>query len=89
MDNLKYKGYLGSVEDSENKDGLSGKVLGLINASITYEGNTIDELKSDFEDGIESYLEGCEELGILPETSFSGCLNVSIPREVHSLEYAD
>ncbi len=67
MNNLEYKGYSGSVEYSENKNGLFGEVLGLINSSITYEGNTIDELKSDFENGIESYLEGCEELGITKE----------------------
>jgi predicted HicB family RNase H-like nuclease len=84
MNNLKYKGYLGSIEDSENKDGLFGKVLGLTNSSITYEGTTIDELKSDFEAGVDDYLECCKENGWQPEKSFSGNLNVKIPSDIHS-----
>lgn len=29
-------------------------------ALILYEGTTIDELRKDFEEGIDSYLEGCK-----------------------------
>lgn len=84
MDNLEYKGYYGSVEYSKADNCLVGKVLGMSKDSITYEGATIDELKADFEAGIDSYLGGCEELGIKPRKAFSGSLNVRIPSEVHS-----
>ena len=49
MGQLKYKGYSGSVEYSEEDSCLFGKVLGLKKDCITYEGETISELKSDFE----------------------------------------
>ncbi len=84
MDNLEYKGYYGSVEYSKTGNCLVGKVLGMNKDSITYEGTTLDELKADFEAGIDSYLEGCAELGIKPRKSYSGSLNVRIPSDVHS-----
>jgi predicted HicB family RNase H-like nuclease len=84
MDYLEYKGYYGSVEYSKADNCLFGKVLGMTKNSITYEGTSIDELKADFEAGIESYLEGCMELGIKPRKAFSGSLNVRIPSDIHS-----
>lgn len=84
MDNLEYKGYFGTVEYSKTDNCLVGKVIGMSKDSITYEGNNIDELKADFEAGIDSYLEGCAELGIKPRKAFSGSLNIRIPSEIHS-----
>ena len=49
MDYLEYKGYKGSVEYSKADNCLFGKVLGMSKDLILYEGNTIDELKADFE----------------------------------------
>jgi len=66
MNNLEYKGYFGSIEYDKTDKCLCGKVLGLAKDSITYEGVTIAELETDFIDAIESYLEGCKELGIKP-----------------------
>jgi len=66
MNYLDYKGYFGSIEYNKVDKRLYGKVLGMTKDSITYEGNTVEELEKDFIDAIESYLEGCEELGIKP-----------------------
>ena len=52
MDYLEYKGYKGSVEYSKADNCLFGKVLGMSKDLILYEGNTIDELRADFEAGI-------------------------------------
>lgn len=84
MDNLKYKGYIGSVEFSEEDNCLYGKVLGLNKTLISYEGNTVSELKEDFIQGIEQYLEYCKEKNIVPQKSFTGVFNVRIPSEIHS-----
>lgn len=63
MGQLKYKGYTGSVEYSEEDNCLYGKVLGLRKDCITYEGETISELKSDFEGAIDDYLANlCEDM---------------------------
>ena len=48
MDNLKYKGYIGTVEYSAVNNCLFGKVEGMVKDSITYEGQSITELKTDF-----------------------------------------
>jgi predicted HicB family RNase H-like nuclease len=83
MDNLKYKGYAGTVEYNATNNCLFGKVEGMVKDSITYEGQSINELKTDFENAIDSYLEGCEELGIKPRKAYSGSLNIRIPSEIH------
>lgn len=41
---------------SEADNCLFGKVLGISKDLILYEGNTIDELRVDFECAIDSYL---------------------------------
>ncbi len=59
MGYMKYKGYTGSVEYSEEDNCLFGKVMGLSKDAITYEGQTVDELRQDFEGAIDDYLESC------------------------------
>ena len=56
MDYLEYKGYKGSVEYSKEDNCLVGKVQGMSKALILYEGQTLDELRKDFEAGIDDYL---------------------------------
>ncbi|MEI7522875.1 MAG: type II toxin-antitoxin system HicB family antitoxin [Mariniphaga sp.] len=84
MGAIKYKGYSGTVDYSEEDNCLFGKVIGLNKNIITYEGQTVAELKADFESGIDLYLESCKERGIKPQKSYSGSLNIRIPSEVHS-----
>ena len=54
MDYLEYKGYKGSVEYSREDNCLVGKVQGMGKDLIAYEGQTLDELRQDFEAGIDS-----------------------------------
>ena len=79
MGQLKYKGYAGSVEYNEEDNCLFGKVLGLKKDCITYEGETISELKSDFEGAIDDYLASCKDRGV--EDRKSTRLNSSHPPE--------
>ena len=66
MGYLKYKGYTGSVEYSEEDQCLFGKVQGMAKDSITYEGTTVEELTADFQGAVDDYLALCEEKGIEP-----------------------
>jgi len=84
MGTLKHKGYSGTLEYSEEDNCLYGKVIGMNKNLITYEGKTLEELKADFEAGIDLYLKSCKERGIKPQKPFSGSLNIRIPSEVHS-----
>jgi len=83
MGYLHHKGYSGSVEYSEADKCLFGKILGLRNSLILYEGNSLDELKADFEAGVENYLDRCLSKKIEPEKPYSGVLNISISTDTH------
>ncbi|HBG79736.1 type II toxin-antitoxin system HicB family antitoxin [Petrimonas sulfuriphila] len=83
MGQLKYKGYVGSVEYSEEDNCLYGKVFGMHNDLISYEGETVEELKKDFEGAIEDYLASCEDRGVKPRKPFSGKLNLRMSSELH------
>jgi len=84
MDYLEYKGYKGSVEYSKEDNCLVGKVQGMSKALILYEGQTLDELRRDFEAGGDSYLEGCLADGVEPAKPYSGRLNLRMSSELHS-----
>lgn len=83
-DTLKHKNYIGSIEYSEEDNILFGKVQGLNRVLISYEGNSIEELKQDFINGVENYLESCRERSIEPQKSFTGSFNVRVSSEIHA-----
>ena len=84
MGNLRYKGYTGSVEYSEEYNCLFGKVLGLRKDAISYEGYSIKSLKKDFQDAIDFYLQSCKERGVAPAKPYSGKLVLRMPSDLHS-----
>ena len=83
MDRLEYKGYYGSIEYSKEDNCLFGRVLGMPNNLISYEGNTAAELYADFKDAIDTYLDYCQRTEIKPRKSYNGVLNIRIPSETH------
>ena len=70
---IQYKGYVGSVEFSEEDSIFYGKVLG-IRSLISYEGENAAELLNDFHDAVDDYLKYCK---------------ASEPRTIDSLTNAD
>lgn len=66
MGTLRYKGFSGTVEYSKEDNCLFGKVIGMNENIVTYEGKTVEELKADFVSGVDLYLGSCEERGIKP-----------------------
>ena len=73
---MEYKGYLGSVEFSQEDALFFGKVLG-IQALISYEGENAQNLVEDFHSAVDDYLALCAEEGIEPEGSIPGQLACS------------
>lgn len=85
MNTLTYKGFIGSIEISEEDNCLYGRVLDLPeNTLVSYEGETISELREDFHEAVDDYLILCEEEGIEPRKSYSGSLNVRLTPDIHS-----
>jgi len=79
---MEYKGYLGSVEFSQEDALFYGKVLG-IRALISYEGSSAAELVADFHGAIDDYLALCAQQGKEPERAYKGSFNVRISPELH------
>lgn len=83
MGTLKYKGYSGSVEYSEEDNCLFGKVLGMGGICITYEGVSIDALREDFEGAVDFYIDCCKHRGEEPKKAYSGKLVLRMPSDLH------
>ena len=81
---LEYKGYIGSVEFSNEDNCLFGKVLG-IRSLISYEGQSVQELKKSFEYMLDEYLADCKAENIEPEKPYKGSLNVRIGSDTHRI----
>lgn len=82
---MTYKGYIGNIEVSEEDNCLFGKVLDLPdNTLISYEGETVAELREDFHTSVDDYLALCVAEGREPYKSYSGALNVRLTPDLHS-----
>jgi len=79
---LTYKGYSGSVEFSAEDNVFFGKIIG-INDLVNFEGASVAELKTSFEEAVEDYLDTCKELNKEPEKTFKGSFNVRVPSDLH------
>ncbi|AUG07227.1 type II toxin-antitoxin system HicB family antitoxin [Pseudomonas sp. S09G 359] len=83
MDNqLKHKGYIGSIEASVEDNCLFGKIL-FIKALVSYEGKTVAELDAAFREAVEDYLATCQSLGQTPEKPCKGSFNVRVGHDLH------
>lgn len=82
MNTLKYKGYIGSVAYSEADKVFFGKIEG-IDGLVNYEGESVAELTTAFEQAVDDYLIFCEEHGVKPDKSYTGTFNVRISPVTH------
>jgi predicted HicB family RNase H-like nuclease len=84
MDNvLKYKDFIATVRYSEEDEAFIGKLEG-INSVVSFEGQSVEELKRAFKDAVESYLEFCRRKGITGmQKSYTGIFNVRIDADLH------
>lgn len=84
MRTMKYKGYQGSIEYSKEDNCFFGKVLGLVEDCITYEGDNKDTLAEDFHGAVDMYLESCKERGVQPRKPYSGTVSFHLSPDDHS-----
>ena len=82
MNTMNYKGYTARIEYDERDNLLVGRILG-IRSIIGFHGETIAELRTEFEVAVNDYLSDCKERGINPEKPASGKLLLRVPPEVH------
>jgi predicted HicB family RNase H-like nuclease len=79
---LNYKGYTAQIEVDVEAGILFGQVLD-INDVITFKGKTVEEIRQEFKNSIDDYLEFCQELGQEPDKPFSGKLPFQTTPENH------
>jgi predicted HicB family RNase H-like nuclease len=80
---MKFKNYVGTVEYSEEDNCLFGRLLG-ISDIISYEGDSVVELRAAFEEAVEDYWETCEKIGKAPQRPYSGKVMLRISPELHA-----
>jgi len=81
-DILEYKGYFATVHFSAEDEIFYGKIIG-INDLVSFEGDSVLELKSAFQEAVEDYLDTCKELNKEPDRMYKGTFNIRIPSELH------
>ena len=82
VDVLTYKGFIGSVHFSAEDDVFFGKIEG-VNDLITFEGNSVTELKDAFHFVIDEHIKDCEYENIPLEKSYKGSFNLRLTPELH------
>ncbi len=81
---INYKGYTGLVELDSDAGILHGRVLDIKDV-ITFEGKTVDEVKTAFQDSIDDYLNFCIGIEEEPDKPFSGKLAFRTSPDHHRL----
>jgi predicted HicB family RNase H-like nuclease len=79
---MEYKGYFVKVEFDDGASIFHGEVINLRDV-ITFEGETVKELKQAFQDSVDDYLDFCVERGEDPEKPYSGKFVVRVEPELH------
>lgn len=79
---FKHRGQIGSMEIDPEDCCLHGKLLH-INDLVTYESESVQGLRKEFEAAVDDYLETCAELGQEPNKPFKGSFNVRCGEDLH------
>ena len=81
-DIIKYKDYSAVLHFSSDDEVFYGKTIG-INDPVTFEGQSVSELKKAFKEAIEDYLLTCKKLNKTPEKTYKGSFNVRASTNLH------
>ena len=80
---MTYKGYIGTVEYSEEDSCLFGRIAGIRDV-ISYEGESVAEIRKAFEEAVDDYLAHCATIGKEPNKPYSGRFVLRIDPAVHA-----
>ena len=79
---LTYKGFIGSVQFSADDNVFFGKLEG-INDLVTFEGETVQELKEAFCYMVDEHIKDCKATNIPAEKSYKGSFNIRLTPDLH------
>jgi len=81
-----YNEFVGSVNFAAEDEIFCGRIKG-INDLVTFEGNSVSDLKIAFEESVDKYIELCHEVGKDAKRSFKGSFKVIVKPELHARAY--
>ena len=80
---MTYKGYTARIEFDQRDNIFAGKIIGIAD-NITFHGETVKELRSDFQAAVDHYIADCAATGRKPLKAASGKMMLRISPEVHA-----
>jgi len=83
LNTMSYEGYTARIDFDAEDNIFFGRVLG-VNDTISFHGETVAELTSDFHNAIKHYLADCKKTGRQPDKPASGKLMLRVRPEVHA-----
>lgn len=83
---MKHKGYTGTVWFDDEAEIFYGEVMGIRDV-ITFQAESVAELKKAFKESVEDYLNLCKERGESPDKPFSGQFPIRASAEDHRIFY--
>ena len=83
MNTMTYRGYVARVEYSDEDQCFVGHLTGITDV-VGFHGESVQELRTAFEEAVEDYLETCQKLSRAPQKPYSGKLMLRVPPEVHA-----
>jgi predicted HicB family RNase H-like nuclease len=81
-DMLNYKGYLGAMRYDDEEGVFRGRVVN-IKDMVTFQGKSVDEVRHEFRESIDDYIEFCASLAQEPDKPFSGRISLRMKPETH------
>jgi predicted HicB family RNase H-like nuclease len=79
---MRHKGFIGSIHYSPEDECFHGRIEG-IDDLVSFEGRSVDELKKNFKEAVEDYLELCRTTGKGLARSYKGSFNVRVSPDLH------
>src|SRR5215510_5276717 len=77
---MTYKGYLAHITFDAQANLFHGEVINIWDV-VTFQEQSVDELRQAFADSVEDYLAFCTESGEVPDQPFSGRFTVGLSPE--------
>ena len=79
---MEYKGYMGHVEFDDENGIFHGEVVNMRDV-VTFQGESVEDIRRAFRESIDDYLEFCAEKGESPDKPYSGKFVVRVEPELH------
>jgi predicted HicB family RNase H-like nuclease len=80
---MTYKGYMARIEFDQRDNIFVGRIIGIVD-NITFHGETVKQLKADFQAAIDHYITDCAATGRAPLKAASGKLMLRVSPEIHA-----